>query len=162
MKMIPKAQENEIKLRYVQNPNDLSYDVLRRQVEYWLESLADTGPIPMDLSLLNKKHAKMMTETELEEALSVLRAKSGGRGPKGEGKKAIKGKCWVCEKPGHMAADCPDKDKTTPKGKGKQKGKGRNKGNGRSARSLESGEETDEEESDSSDDEEGTGISGLE
>ena len=42
--MLPKKEEKEIKLRYVDLPNDLSYKVLRRKAEYWLESLHDQGP----------------------------------------------------------------------------------------------------------------------
>ena len=37
LKMIPPKQEEAIKLRYVEDENKLTYPVLRRQVELWLE-----------------------------------------------------------------------------------------------------------------------------
>ena len=52
MKMLPPKELEVIKLKYVENEAGLTYDVLRRQVEFWLESLQASGPIPMDLSSL--------------------------------------------------------------------------------------------------------------
>ena len=38
MKMLPARELDVIKLKYVENEAGLTYDVLRRQVEFWLES----------------------------------------------------------------------------------------------------------------------------
>ena len=48
-----------------------------------------------------------------------INAVGKGKG-KGKGKpKGIEGNCWVCDQPGHRAADCPKGKGKRPKGKGK-------------------------------------------
>ena len=51
----------------------LTYDILRRQVEFWLESLQSSGPIPMDLSTLHPTDVTKLIEEEFEGALLVVR-----------------------------------------------------------------------------------------
>ena len=47
LKMLPPKEEREIKLRYVDRPGELSYEVLRRQVENWIDNALDgQGPAP--------------------------------------------------------------------------------------------------------------------
>ena len=82
MKMLPEAEKKAIKLKYVEDESSLTYEVLRRQVEYWLES-ANSGPAPMDIGSLQQQNIKDMTEEQLEEALDVLR--KGGKGRGGDG-----------------------------------------------------------------------------
>ena len=93
--MLPAKEKAEVKLKYIENEAGLTYDVLRRQVEYWLESTqASHGPAAMDLSALNPEEVAKMSEEQLEEALLVLRkggkakgkGKKGDRTPKGGGK----------------------------------------------------------------------------
>ena len=84
-----------MKLKYVENGAGLTYPVLRRKVEFWLESLQTTGPVPMDLSTLTPTDVSKLTEEQLEVALCALREKGGKRkkGKKGKrGKKGGKGK----------------------------------------------------------------------
>ena len=84
MKMLPPKEREVVRLKYVENESALSYDVLRRQVEYWLESVsAANGPAPMDLSTLQQNLEKGTLNVEqLEAALDILRK---GGGPKGKG-----------------------------------------------------------------------------
>ena len=89
MKMLPPKELEVIKLKYVENEAGLTYDVLRRQVEFWLESLQASGPSPMDLSSLAPTDISRMSEEQLESALCVLREKGSNSG-KG-GKKGKKG-----------------------------------------------------------------------
>ena len=49
MKMLPPKESDVIKLRYVENEAGLTYDVLCRQVELWIESLQSSGPITTDI-----------------------------------------------------------------------------------------------------------------
>ena len=133
LKMLPVKEKAAIQLRYVEDESKLTYEVLRRQVEHWLESLQQ-GPTPMDLSTIDP--AKM-NESQLEEALDILRKGKGkdgrgreqererGRGrdrsPSGQRERSpssrkgavrgdparkILGNCWNCGKPGHTAAGC--------------------------------------------------------
>ena len=144
LKMLPVKEKAAIQLRYVEGESKLTYEVLRRQVEHWLESLQQ-GPTPMDLSTIDP--AKM-NESQLEEALDILRKGKGkdgrgreqererGRGrdrsPSGQRERSpssrkgavrgdparkILGNCWNCNKPGHTAAGCQEPKK--PKGVGK-------------------------------------------
>ena len=84
MKMLPAKEREVVRLKYVENESALSYDVLRRQVEYWLESVtASNGPAPMDLSTLQENIAAGTLNVEqLEAALDILRK---GGGPRGKG-----------------------------------------------------------------------------
>ena len=52
MKMLPPKGLDVVKPKYVENEAGLTYDVLRRQVEFWLESLQSSCPISMSLSAL--------------------------------------------------------------------------------------------------------------
>ena len=93
MKMLPPKELEVIKLKYVENEAGLTYEVLRRQVEFWLESLQSSGPVPMDLSLLAPADVSKMSEEQLESALCVLREKGSGNGRGGKkGKKSKGGK----------------------------------------------------------------------
>ena len=76
LKMLPAKEKAAISLRYIEDESKQTYQVLRRQVEHWLESLQQ-GPAPMDLSTLTPTLLSEMSETQLEEALNVLRK---GRG----------------------------------------------------------------------------------
>ena len=137
LKMLPVKEKAAIQLRYVEDENKLTYDVLRRQVEHWLESLQQ-GPMPMDVSTLDPSK---MNETELEEALDILRKGKGrdkGRGrdgtrspggprdrspsTKGVGKgdpaRKIAGNCWNCGLPGHTSAACRKEKSAKGGGKG--------------------------------------------
>ena len=46
MKMLPPKEVGVVKLEYVENEAGLTYPVLHRQVEFWLESLQAAGPCP--------------------------------------------------------------------------------------------------------------------
>ena len=153
LKMLPGKQEEAIKLRYIEDENKLTYPVLRRQVELWLEAVSQ-GPVPMDISSLEPSDIAKMSEEQLEQALDILRqgksGKDAGRGrPPSDSdiNKRIKGKCWNCGKEGHTAQDCRQPKK--PKGKGK---KGRSKG-------VNSCDEDDDDEEDDEDRE--MGMLGL-
>ena len=96
MKMLPPKEADVIKLKYVEDEAGLTYPVLRRQVEFWLESLQSSGPVPMDLSALSPTDVSKMSEDQLESALCVLREKGssngkGGKKGKKGGKKGKKG-----------------------------------------------------------------------
>ena len=120
--MLPVKEREVVKLKYVQDEAGLTYDVLRRQVEYWLESVqASSASSAMDISTLSPDDIAKMIETQLEEALDVLRKggkgnkgktstkgdRSGNRTPRSDDKdKKIRGKCWTCGKEGHTAAAC--------------------------------------------------------
>ena len=52
MKMLPLKELDVAKLKYVKDEAGLTYPVIRRQVEFWLESLQAAGPVPMGLSTL--------------------------------------------------------------------------------------------------------------
>ena len=149
LKMIPPKQEEAIKLRYIEDESKLTYPVLRRQVELWMEAIQQ-GPAPMDLSLLQPSNVANLSEEQLEQALDVLRnGKKGSGKDKGRDKdpnRKIEGKCWNCGKEGHTAQAC--RQPKTNKGKGRDRG----------AKSLE--EEDDEEESDD-DQSRGLGMLGL-
>lgn len=71
MKMLPEKESDVSKLKYVENESGLTYDVLRRLVEFWLGSLQASGP--MDLSMLQAADVSSMTEEQFEDALLVLR-----------------------------------------------------------------------------------------
>ena len=71
MKMLPSKELEAVKLKYVENEAGLAYDVLRRQVEFWLESLQSSGPIPMGLGTLQPTDVSKLIEEELEGALLV-------------------------------------------------------------------------------------------
>ena len=60
-----------MKLKYVEDEAGLTYPVLRRQVEFWLESLQAAGPVPMDLSTLMPTDVSKLFEEQLEGALRV-------------------------------------------------------------------------------------------
>ena len=123
MKMLPPKELDVVKLKYVEKKAGLTYLVLRRQVEFWLESFQTTGTVPMDLSTPAPTDVSKFTEEQLEGALCVLR-KKGGKDKKGKkckrGKKGGKGKnceqaevprkiagnCWNCDKSGHASQDC--------------------------------------------------------
>ena len=163
LSMLPTKEKAEIKLKYIENEAGLTYDVLRRQVEYWLESAqASHGPAPMDLSALSPEQVAAMNESQLEEALLVLR--KGGKGKNGRDRgRAIQGNCWKCNKPGHRASDCQEDVPAAPKGpKGRKGGKkGKGKGRGRDANSL-NGEEDDEDyEEDEEEEGEPLGMMGI-
>ena len=89
LNMLPSKECREVKLRYVDRPSELSYDVLRRHIENWLESFTEekvidkNGHAPMDLSTLN---IGKLNETQLEQALDVLRKAKGKGKEKGKGK----------------------------------------------------------------------------
>ena len=167
MKMLPPKVLEVIKLKYVENEAGLTYDVLRRQVEFWLESLQASGPIPMDLSSLAPNDIARMSEEQLEQALCVLREKGSGSSGKGgkkgkkggkkgkKGKKGGKGKeggppagrkiagnCWNCDKPGHTSQDCRQ-----PRREG--------------LKSLEDDDDDDDDDSDTDSDDESSGVAGL-
>ena len=89
LKMLPAKEKAAISLRYIEDESKLTYDVLRRQVEHWLESLQQ-GPAPMDLSTLTPTLLSEMSETQLEEALNVLR-KGRGRDEAKRGRDETKG-----------------------------------------------------------------------
>ena len=91
MKMLPPKELEVIKLKYVENEAGLTYEVLRRQVEFWLESLQSSGPVPMDLSLLAPADVSKMSKEQLESALCVLREKGSGNGKGGKKGKKCKG-----------------------------------------------------------------------
>ena len=121
LKMLPQKQEEAIKLRYIEDENKLTYPVLRRQVELWLEAVQQ-GPAPMDISSLDSGEVAKMSEEQLEQALDILR---NGKNGKGKGKdekdpnRKIDGTCWNCGKEGHTSQACRQ-----PKKKGKGKGRG--------------------------------------
>ena len=146
LKMLPSKQEEAIKLRYIEDENKLTYPVLRRQVELWLEAISQ-GPAPMDISSLEPADLAKMSEEQLEQALDVLRQGKAGGKDKGRTRAApsekdpnrkIDGKCWNCGKEGHTAQACRQPKK--PKGKGK-------KGGGRGVNSCDE-EDDDEEDAD--------------
>ena len=157
--MLPVKEREVVKLKYVQDEAGLTYDVLRRQVEYWLESVqASSASNAMELSALSPDDIAKMNETQLEEALDILRKggkgskgktstkgdRSGNRTPRSEDKdkdKKIRGKCWTCGKEGHTAAACRS---GLPPKKGLE--------------SLENGEEEEDEDSEG---EQGPGMNGL-
>ena len=76
LKMLPAKEKAAVTLRYVENESKLTYEVLRFQVEHWLEALQQ-GPAPMDLSPLSPSD---MQETQLEAALDLLRKGNGQAG----------------------------------------------------------------------------------
>ena len=136
-----------------------TYEVLRRQVEFWLESLQSSGPVPMDLSLLAPTDVSKMSEEQLESALCVLRengsnngkggkkgkkSKGGKKGKKGKDKakveRKIAGNCWNCGKPGHRSQDCRQEKRPGLKGLGD--------------------DEDDDDDFDSESDDENTGVAG--
>ena len=127
MEIIPAKKLDVVKLKYEEDEAGLTYPVLRRQVEFWLESLQAAAPVPMDLSTLMPTAVSKLSEEQLEGALCVLREKGGGggKGKKGKkGKKGRKGKNkgkekgkivaarkiagnrWNCDKPSHTSQDC--------------------------------------------------------
>ena len=145
LKMLPAKEKAAVQLRYIEDESKLTYDVLRRQVEHWLESLQQ-GPVPMDLTPLDPIPLSKMTEEQLEEALDVLRKGGKGRGRdetrggdrarqrqggradsrersprkgagKGDPNRKIVGNCWNCDQPGHTSAAC--KEPRRPKGAGR-------------------------------------------
>ena len=61
LKMLPSKQEEAIKLRYIEDESKLTYPVLRRQVELWLEAISQ-GPAPMDISSLEPADLAKMSE----------------------------------------------------------------------------------------------------
>ena len=72
--MLPTKEREVVKLKYVEDEAGLTYDVLRRQVEYWLESLqASSAATAMDVSALSPEDVAQMNKEQLEEALDVLR-----------------------------------------------------------------------------------------
>ena len=83
--MRPRKEEKEIKLRYVDLPNDLSYKVLRRKAEYWLESLHDQGPETSAHGPANRDKGKDEGPTKGQE-------RAGDKG-------TITGNCWMCDQP---------------------------------------------------------------
>ena len=91
--MLPRKEEKEIKLRYVDLPNDLSYKVLRRKAEYWLESLHDQGPETSAHGPANRDKGKDEGPTKGQE-------RAGDKG-------TITGNCWMCGQPAHTSAKCP-------------------------------------------------------
>ena len=121
LKMLPQKQEEAIKLRYIEDENKLTYPVLRRQVELWLEAVQQ-GPAPMDISSLEPTEVAKMSEEQLEQALHILRNGKGNKGKGKEGKdpnRKIDGDCWSCGKGGHTAQACRQPKRTKGKGKGK-------------------------------------------
>ena len=62
MKMLPAKERDVVKLKYVENEAGLTYPVLRRQVEFWLESLQAAGPVPMDFSTLMATDVSKLSE----------------------------------------------------------------------------------------------------
>ena len=126
LKMLPPKQEDAIKLRYIEDESKLTYPVLRRQVELWLETVQQ-GPAPMDISSLELTELSKMSEEQLEQALDVLRnGKSGkdkgrtsAKAPTKNPNRKIGGDCWNCGKPGHLAQACRQPKK---KGKGRDRG----------------------------------------
>ena len=140
LKMLPPKEEREIKLRYVDRPGELSYEVLRRQVENWIDNALDgNGPAPMDVGNLETADAI----EALEAQLLVLRERKGkgkergkgkakGKGGKAKGKittgasasgvRQIKGNCWTCGETGHSAAQCTKRKGLSPCGKEEEEG----------------------------------------
>ena len=160
MKMLPPKEIEVIKLKYVEDEAGLTYPVLRRQVEFLLESLQASGLVPMDLSVLTPTDVAKMSEEQLGSALCVLRekgssnGKGGKKGKKGRkgGKDKNKGKdkterrilgnCWNCSKPGHTSQDCRQEKRPGLKSLGD--------------------DEDDDDDSDSdSEDDDSTGVAGL-
>ena len=87
MKMLPVKEREVVRLKYVENEASLTYEVLRRQVEYWLESVTN-GPAPMDLSSVQDNvNAGTLSVEQLEEALDILRrgGKATGKGGNRQG-----------------------------------------------------------------------------
>ena len=92
MKMLPDRERETFKLKYVENESDMTYPVLRRQVEYWIDSLT-SGPAPMDLSIVTEETLASLPTEQLEELLALRKGggkKGGGRAPKAEERKAGK------------------------------------------------------------------------
>ena len=71
MKMLPAKELDVVKLKYVEDEAGRTYPVLRRQVEFWLESLQAAAPVPMDLSTLMPTYVSKLSEEQLEGALCV-------------------------------------------------------------------------------------------
>ena len=90
MKMLPEKERSVVKLKYVEDEASLTYEVLRRQVEYWLES-ANSNPTPMDIGNLQQDKLKDLTEQQLEEALDVLRTGGKNRDGPARGGRQVKG-----------------------------------------------------------------------
>ena len=153
LKMLPSKQAEAIKLRYIEDENKLTYTVLRRQVELWLEAVSQ-GPAPMDILSLEPSDIAKMSEEQLEQALDVLRQGKAGK-DRGKGRtqsaekdpnRKIDGQCWNCGKEGHTAQACRQPKKTNGKGK---------KGGGRGVNSC------DEDDDEEDDDEQAMGMLGL-
>ena len=97
VKLLPAKELDVAKLKYFEDEASLTNPVLRRQVEFWLESLQAAAPVPIDLSTLMPTDVSKLSEERLEGALCVLREKGGGGGSNGNkgkegGKKRRKGK----------------------------------------------------------------------
>ena len=90
---VPKKEEKEIKLRYVDLPKDLSYEVIRRKVEYWLEALHDQGPG-------TSAHGPVSRDAGKDDGPTKGQERGGDKG-------TITGKRWTCDQPGHTPAKCP-------------------------------------------------------
>ena len=117
MKMLQVKEREVVRLKYVENEASLTYEVLRRQVEYWLESVTN-GPAPMDLSSLQDNvSAGTLSVEQLEEALDILRrgGKTAGKGGNRQGTERERGS--------------PGSGSRTPKGGGRGSEKGAAAGN---------------------------------
>ena len=62
MKMLSAKELDVVKLKYVENEAGLTYPVLRPQVEFWLESLQASWPVPMNLSTLTPTDVSKLSE----------------------------------------------------------------------------------------------------
>ena len=66
--------------------DSLDYEVRRRQVKHRPESLAQQGPVPIDLSTLQSADLYSLSEAQLEEAVLALRKGGGKKGKRKKGK----------------------------------------------------------------------------
>ena len=131
LRMVPKENEREIRLRYVQK--GIKYPELREHISNWAlqNTMSDKGPAPMQVDAFGSPKSESEgsssedEESDEDQDVAVLRKKGGGKKGKGKdkgrtkgggkkgkgkdkggGKRKIQGNCWKCRKLGHMAVDC--------------------------------------------------------